>query len=236
MEPIFLIPVAFFSSLLTAVIGMGGGVLLISLMPGLIAPAAIIPIHGMVQLASNSSRALFGLRHVSWRLLGVYSAGALLGVALGARWAVAVPERVLPLLLGTFILLVTWLPGLAPRRWPGRFFTVGAIQTFISLFVGAAGPLVSPLLLREGLPRDRLVVTHGAMMTVIHGLKVVAFLWLGFSIGPYLLLVAGMAVSVVAGSWAGTRLRGRIPEQRFRSAFKIVLTLLAVRLLFSALR
>ena len=54
-----LVPVAFVSSMLTAVLGIGGGVLWISVMPGLIVPAAVIPVHGVVQLASNASRALF---------------------------------------------------------------------------------------------------------------------------------------------------------------------------------
>ncbi len=32
----------------------GGGILLISLMPGLLPVAAVVPVHGVVQLASKS--------------------------------------------------------------------------------------------------------------------------------------------------------------------------------------
>lgn len=231
-ESLFLIAASFVSSTLTAVVGLGGGVLLISLMPGLLPAAAVVPVHGVVQLASNVSRVAFGVRHAQWRLVGAFALGAAAGAAVGSQVVVNVPEGVLPVLLGVFVLLVTWVPkSWLDVQWPGKFATVGAVQTFVSLFVGAAGPLVSPVLLREGLSRDRIVVTHGAMMSVLHAFKIVTFGLLGFSLAPYLPLLAGMIISVSLGSWAGTRLRGRLPEDRFRTVMKILLTVLALRLI-----
>ena len=228
---LFLILAAFCSSTLTAVVGLGGGVLLISLMPGLLPAVAVIPVHGVVQLASNASRTAFGVRHAEWRLVAAFAVGAAFGALAGSRIVVTVSEEVLPVLLGVFILLVTWMPKSWLRfNWPGKFTTVGAVQTFVSLFVGAAGPLVSPVLLREGLSRDSIVVTHGAMMTVLHTFKIVAFGLLGFSLRPYLPLLVGMIVSVSLGSYAGTRLRSRVPEELFRKILKVLLTLLALRL------
>ncbi len=237
MSFLFLIVASFFSSALTAVLGVGGGVLLLSLMPGLLPIAAVVPVHGVVQLASNVTRAAFGVRHIQWRLVAAYAAGAVLGAAAGSRVVVTVPLAILPVVLGLFILLVTWVPRrwLALRsgkgRWVGRFAAVGAVQTFISLFVGAAGPLVTPVLLREGLSRDRIVVTHGAMMSVLHALKIVTFGLLGFAFAPYLPLMAGLVASVSVGSWVGTHLRPKIPEELFRRLLKVALTLLALRLI-----
>ena len=42
MDAYILVGVAFFTSTLTAIIGMGGGIMLISAMPGLLPAAAII--------------------------------------------------------------------------------------------------------------------------------------------------------------------------------------------------
>ena len=237
MSSLFLIVAAFFSSALTAVLGVGGGILLISLMPGLLPIAAVVPVHGVVQLASNVTRVAFGARHVQWRLVAAYAGGAVLGAATGSRVVITVPVATLPVILGLFIILVTWVPRgwLASRsgetRWAGRFAAVGAVQTFISLFVGAAGPLITPVLLREGLSRDRIVVTHGAMMSMLHALKIVTFGLLGFAFAPYLPLIAGMVASVSAGSWVGTQLRPRVPEELFRRLLKVALTLLALRLI-----
>lgn len=234
MSPWILVVVSFFSSALTAVLGIGGGVLLIALMPGLLPTAAVVPVHGVVQLASNISRALFARQHIAWGPLLPFGAGALIGAAVGSRFVVELPERWLPLLLGGFILFVTWTPHLRQVRLPGRFFGIGAVQTFVSLFVGAAGPLVSPLLLREGYEHHKVVATHGAMMSLLHGLKTATFVALGFSFAPWWPLLLGMIVAVTAGSWAGNHLRGRLPQEKLRVGFKVLLTALALRLLLRA--
>ena len=80
-----LVPIAFFTSALAGAIGMGGGVLLITAMPGLVPVAAILPIHACTQLASNLSRASFGWRHIEWRLVPPLALGALLGAWLGSE-------------------------------------------------------------------------------------------------------------------------------------------------------
>jgi uncharacterized protein len=236
VNALFLIAVSFCSSTLTAIIGLGGGILLISVMPGLLPATAIVPVHGVVQLASNTSRVLFGLRHVEWRVVGPFAVGAIVGAVVGSRFVVALPETYLPMIIGIFILVVIWVPGLKRAfRLPGKFASLGAIQTFISLFVGASGPMTTPFLLREGLPRDRIVVTHGALMTAVHLLKILTFSILGFAFSEYLYLMAGMVVSVTAGSYVGTRLRSHVSEVFFRKLFRVIVTLLALRMIVQTL-
>ena len=227
MEAYVLVAIAFFTSTLTAVIGMGGGILLISAMPGLLPAAAIIPVHGAVQLASNGSRVLLGIRHIEWRIFWPFSIGAVLGSAAVVRLSF----DHLPLYPGAFILFVTWIP--IPKRsfrLPGHFAILGALQTFLSLFVGVSGPLTNAFLLRKNLPKDRLVITHGITMTATHLCKIVVF---GFV--AYLYLIAAMIVSATLGSWAGTKLRGRLPEELCKKIFKALISLLSIRMIVSAL-
>ena len=81
----WLVPIVFATSCMTAVIGMGGGVLLITLMPGLVPAGAIIPIHAFTQLGSNLSRAAFGWRHIDKAILPAFVVGAGLGAWLGSE-------------------------------------------------------------------------------------------------------------------------------------------------------
>ncbi|MGL4187202.1 MAG: hypothetical protein ACRCR4_15610, partial [Thiotrichaceae bacterium] len=66
LNDLVLAAIAFATSTLTAIMGLGGGMILIALMPGLIAPAAIVPVHAATQLVSNSSRTLFGWHAIRW--------------------------------------------------------------------------------------------------------------------------------------------------------------------------
>lgn len=235
METVFLIGVSFVASTLTATVGLGGGILLISVMPGLIPAAAIVPVHGAVQLASNSSRVLMGVRHIDWRVVWPFVGGSILGAAAGVGMVARFSFEQLPLYLGLFVLVVTWIP--IPSRvmaFRGQFAILGAIQTYVSLFMGATGPLASPFLLRRGLSKDQLVVTLGTVMMVIHVLKLLVFAVAGFVFAPYLSLVAGMVTAVVLGSWVGTRLRGHLPERALRRTLKGLITVLAVRMIVGA--
>ena len=48
---------AFATSILSAVVGMAGGITLLAVMLLFLEPLAAIPLHGVIQLVSNSSRA-----------------------------------------------------------------------------------------------------------------------------------------------------------------------------------
>jgi len=236
MDTLLLIAAAFCSSTVTAVLGVGGGVLLISIMPVFLPPPAVVPVHGVVQLASNASRSLFAWQQVDWAIVRPFLAGLLLGCLAGARVVVAVPSGFLPVPLACFILVLTWAPELKNRlRLPGKFLALGFVQAFLTLFVGATGPLNLPVLLRHGLSAGQIVVTHALLMTLVHLAKIVTFGLLGFAFGAYLPLMLGMVLAVTAGSWAGTRLRSRFPEALLKKLIKYLVTLLALRMLLVAL-
>lgn len=236
MDSIFLISAAFFSSTLTAVLGVGGGMLLISFMAVSMPPAAIVPVHGVAQLASNASRGIFALKDISWQIFWPFLLGCLIGSVAGSNLLISFPSHFLPIPLGLFVLIMTWMPQLKQRFWlPGRFFSLGLTQAVLTLFVGATGPLNMPFLLREGLSKDQIVVTGSALMTIVHLAKILTFGFLGFAFSDYLPLMVGMVVAVIAGSFVGTKLRARVPEQLFKNIFKILITVLALRMIIRAL-
>ncbi|SHI49080.1 Uncharacterized membrane protein YfcA [Malonomonas rubra DSM 5091] len=236
MTTAFLITAAFFSSTLTAVLGVGGGMLLISVMAVALPPAAIVPVHGVAQLASNASRGIFALKEISWQIVWPFLCGCVLGSLLGSDLFIRFPSEFLPVPLGTFILIMTWWPQWKQKfRLPGRFFGLGFVQAVLTLFVGATGPLNMPILLREGLSKDQIVVTASALMTIVHLAKIITFGFIGFAFSSYLPLMAGMVVAVIAGSFAGTKLRAKVPEERFKKLFKLLITVLALRMIIRAL-
>jgi uncharacterized membrane protein YfcA len=235
-DSLLLILAAFLSSSLTAVLGLGGGMLLISFMSVFLPPAAVVPVHGVVQFASNASRGAFSPREIRRELLWPFLVGCLIGTLLGSRLVLQVPSAYLPIPLGTFILLMTWLPQIKKKLWfPGKFLSLGIVQAFLTLFVGATGPLNMPFLMRAGLTKDQLVVTAAAFMTIVHLVKIVTFGLLGFTFALYLGLMVWMVIAVIAGSYVGTKLRHKVPEQLFLKVFKLLISLLAVRMIVKAL-
>ena len=224
-----------FTSFIAGIFGMGGGLILITLLPGIVPTAAIIPVHASVQWVSNVSRVVFSWRDCVWRFFTPFFLGSVLGAFLGARIFLSLSEQLVITLMALLILSFAWLPPFQfTLNIPGRFFWLGCLQTFLGSLVGATGPLGGALLLREGLPRDALVVTLALFMAVSHALKIVAYLALGFNYQPYLLLIGAMAIAVTMGSWLASYGRQWIPDVDFKRYFRWLLTALVLRMLWNA--
>ena len=75
MEPLtvaLLTLVAFLTSVLSAIVGMAGGIVLLSVMLLFLEPLIAIPLHAVVQLISNSSRTFVQRAHVDWSIVWRY--------------------------------------------------------------------------------------------------------------------------------------------------------------------
>jgi len=92
LDACILIATAGFTSLLTGAMGIGGGVLLLAIMAGIVPAAALIPVHGLVQLGSNGNRALMTRRHIDWPLLRRFALGALAGALLALPHVIGAPH------------------------------------------------------------------------------------------------------------------------------------------------
>ena len=103
-EILFLSVCAFFTSALTAVVGAGGGTALIALMLQVLNPADAIPVHGVVQLASNTTRVYLLWNALSWPIIIRFVLLMPLGVALGLLVFQGLPTSAVQLLIGLFVL------------------------------------------------------------------------------------------------------------------------------------
>jgi uncharacterized protein len=133
---------SFFTSLLTASFGIGGGLVLLSLMSYFLPVAALIPVHGAVQFGSNVGRATLQRKFIAWPEFFAFMAGGAVGAWAGAHFVIQIPESWLQLILGLFVLTVTWIK--PPRARPmglGMFCVTGGFTTFLTMFLGATGPL-----------------------------------------------------------------------------------------------
>ena len=74
----------------------------------------------------------------------------------------------------------------------------------------------------------------GALMTIVHVAKLGAFGFIGFAIGSFLPLMAAMIAAGAVGNWLGEVALHKTSEQRFRLVLQVILTLLALRLIWSA--
>lgn len=97
--------------------------------------------------------------------------------------------------------------------------------------MASVGLISQPVLIKQGLPKNRVIVTHAMQMSVLHGLKVAAFVAAGFPFLHYGDIAFVMISASAAGTYAGAFLRNRIPEDHGARALKAGITFFAIKMI-----
>ncbi|MFQ5503212.1 MAG: TSUP family transporter [Planctomycetota bacterium] len=224
---------AYLGATVSGFVGMAGGVLLLVLMVllGLDLMVAI-PVHAVVQVAANASRLFAHAGNVKPRAVLYFTLAAIPGPVLGLWLVDRVDADRIKFLLGVVTLIAAWMPrrGIQVLGERTAFALGGMLGGVLGVVVGAVGPLIAPFLLGRGYDRYQMIATHAACSTLLHLVKIVAFGTIDFGYGEYIVWMAPMSAAVVAGTYTGKWLLGRLDERQFLLVYKSVLTLLALRL------
>ena len=233
---------AFLTSIVSAILGMAGGVMLLAVMLVFLSHSEAIPTHATVQIASNGTRLLAFIRNVDREAFARFAIGVVPGGAIGLwlLWALGEPdesEPYLKALIGAYILAATFI-GKPPggQKIPGKWWDfplMGLAAGSAALTVGAVGPLIAPLFARRDFVKERLIATKAICQLSTHVMKIPAFLVLrDLNVSQLGLLAAVMVVMVVPGTLLGKRVLVRhVSEHQFRVWFRVALTLAGSKVL-----
>jgi uncharacterized membrane protein YfcA len=230
-----IIAIAFVTALISGVFGMAGGLLLMGALGFLMSVPEAMALHGLIQAASNGSRAALLVRHVRWRILGLYLVGSLAAAAAFAGIAYAPSKAVLYMLLGA-VPFIAWLPKERlhlDASKPIHAVLCGLLVTGLNVAAGVAGPLLDVFFVRSSLSRREVVATKAATQVVAHAIKI------GYYGGALIATAPAAAGGVgrlflialpftLAGTWAGARLLDRMSDDGFRRATRIIVTAIGV--------
>lgn len=235
MTLVFLALAALLTSTISALIGMGGGVLLLAIMTLVLPYQALIPIHGIVQFVSNSSRAFFLRKNINWIFLSMFLLGTPIGTLLAYYILNSIKDSsVYYLLLALLILYSVFKPKRLPaiiltsRGW----FVLGVLASLLSPLLGATGPLLAVFYVRNDLSKEQIIATKASQQMFLHLLKIPLFLSLDFNYIEYSQIISIMVIAVLIGTFGGVKILSKLNEKVFRLIFKTVLVISALRLLY----
>lgn len=218
------------TSIVTAVAGLGGGMLLLALMAQLFAPSVLIPLHGIAQFFSNTNRGVIHRAKLNWSYLRPFMAGSAVGAFAFIPLVVFVDPVIGAMAVGLFIVLVTWLPTLFNVSKLSPILS-GGLSSGLGVLFGATGPLAMSAHPKANWTKEQIVGNHGAAMSFQHGIKVIAYLVAGIELHSYLPHIAVLFTGAWFGTFIGTRLLKKIDDDRFKTVLRWVLTALALRLI-----
>ena len=108
MTELILGVIAFLTSTVAGIVGIGGGMILIAILPSFLPLNALIPVHGLSQMSSNLSRAVFGYKDIQFEVIPKFLLGSFIGIALFASILNFISLEFVLLFIGVYILLSLW--------------------------------------------------------------------------------------------------------------------------------
>ncbi len=247
MDIVILIIAAFITSSISAVLGMGGGIILLGIM-AIIIPEGykVIALHGMVQLFSNTTRTYVFRQYIQNNLIKQFFIGALIGVFLSiiiiitlinyfnVESANQIKVEVLKPFIGLFIIWYLFLKGPKKAKKTNSFIPVGLIAGLSSIFVGAVGPLIAPFFLSKNLNKEQIIANKAASQMITHISKIPLFIYFfNMNYQSEWNVLLPLILAVYIGTNFGKKILSFIPEPLFKKLFKITLFIIAVRLILN---
>jgi uncharacterized membrane protein YfcA len=210
---------AFVSSVVAAITGTGGSVILLPVLVGVFGVREAVPIFSVVALVSNLSRVGMNWHSIDRRAVAWYSLGSIPFTLLGAWLFTRIPDSGLLRILGAFLIASVIARRLHPAlrsTFPPQWFSlIGGVFAVFSSITGSAGPFVAPFYLSYGLTKAAYIGTEALGATIAHIIRLGAYqsfgaitpkIWLyGLMLGPLM----------ISGTFLGKRLLSRIPTKLF---------------------
>lgn len=222
-----LLVAVFFTSMLSGIFGMAGGLVLLGILLLILPVGTAIAVQGAIQLIANGSRAWFSRAYIDWCVLAIMTLG-LLTAAIILFTLRYTPD------LATVCIVIGVLPVLLwiPQSWlaldaskPHHAFICGLLGGGINLAVGVAGPTIDMFFIRTPMDRRTIIATKAAAQVVNHAAKI-AFYWQATALltGWEWGAVALAAPFAVLGTSAGHWVLQRLTDANFKAWTRLIVT------------
>jgi uncharacterized membrane protein YfcA len=225
-----------FTSFLSGVFGMAGGMILLGVLLNYFDVATAMVLFSIIQLFANGWRALQWRSYVLWPIFGWYVLGA--AISFAAMWTIAfVPDKAMVfLMLGLMPFAIEALPAAARPNieWRGVPFLTGVATTVIQILSGVGGMFLDIFFQKSMLDRKTTNATKAVTQSFSHVVRALYFgslsgiadvpLW---ATGPAILLAIG-------GTSLAPFVLERMSDHGFRQWTRVIILAISVLYLFRA--
>ena len=226
-----LLVAVFFTSMLSGVFGMAGGLVLLAILLTILPVSTAIAVQGAIQIIANGWRAFLSRAFIDWTILGFICLGLL------AAGVVLYLVRYTPD-LATVCIAIGLMPILVwiPKDWlaldaskPHHAVICGMLGGGLNLAVGVSGPTVDIFFIRTMMDRRQVIATKAATQVISHASKVVFYWNAAAVLTPFEWGAIAMAAPfAMAGTSAGHWILQRLTDANFRAWTRWIVTAIGI--------
>lgn len=191
-------------------------------------------------LFGNLSRIIFFRQGFEKKIILQFGVPSVLLSLLGAFLIGVLPQPVLKLILGIFLIVtsVSFLakPGLKFPANTATFIAGGSITGFITALVGTGGALRATLLQGFNIEKVKYIATAAIIALATDVTRIPVYISQGFLTEQYYLHLPILFSIALAGSFIGRKIVKRIDQEKFRKMVLVVIVLVSITFIIDGLQ
>ena len=234
----------FISALLAEIIGtmagFGSSTIFLPLALLFVDFKTAIILVAIFHLFGNLSRIIFFRQGFDKRIILQFGLPSVLLSLLGAFLIGIVPQPVLKLILGIFLVVtsISFLakPGL---KFPANihiFIAGGSATGFITALVGTGGALRASLLQGFNIEKVKYIATAATIALATDATRIPVYISQGFLTEQYYLYLPILLAIALAGSFIGRKIVRRIDQEKFRKMVLVAIILVSIKFIIDGVQ
>ena len=207
--------VALAASIITAVAGVGGAIVLSFVLTPLLGPAALVQTISVAMLINNATKINVFRKGIDWAQCLFVAACAAPGCVIGSLVYSQLSEWAITVVLGSFLIGIVIAKWLIPENaglWPKPVVGIASFVygTLTGTTIGG-GILLLPILMGTGLTGMALIGTDAACGLAMHLVKTIVFGSNGVLTAKYAVVGVLIGVVMIPGAYIARAILRRIP-------------------------
>ena len=198
-----------------------------------------IVLVAIFHLFGNLSRIIFFKQGFDKRIILQFGVPSVLLSLLGAFLIGVLPQPVLKLILGIFLITTSASflikPGLKIPANTGTFIVGGSATGFITALVGTGGALRATLLQGFNIEKVKYIATAATIALATDATRIPVYISQGFLIEKYYLYLPILFGIALAGSFIGRKIVKRIDQEKFRKMVLVAIILVSIKFIIDGL-
>jgi uncharacterized protein len=191
-------------------------------------------------LFGNLSRIIFFREGFDRRVILQFGVPSVLLSLLGAFLIGVLPQPVLKLILGIFLIVtsVSFMakPGLKFPANTRTFIAGGSATGFITALVGTGGALRATLLQGFNIEKVKYIATAATIALATDVTRIPVYISQGFLTQQYYLYLPILFVIALAGSFIGRKIVQKIDQEKFRKMVLVAIILVSIKFIIDGVQ
>jgi len=235
---IFLIA-SFGSVIIGTVAGFGSSTVLLPIALFFVDFKTAIILVAILHISGNISKVAIFKQGLNWRILAIFGIPSILLALLGANLIDIIPQDIMKLILGIFLIafsVTTFLkPSVKITASKKNLVAGGSISGFLAGLIGTGGALRASFLTGLNLEKFTYIATAASIALVTDATRIPVYISQGFLPEQYYWYIPILIVIAVSGSYIGKKIVSRVDNTLFRKIVSIGIILASLKFVFDGI-